>query len=330
MYPDLELNWLTQDRLHAIETDQSLYFAQALVPRRNGLALGGLATMLEALRGQSLVLFGSLGNLCLTWAGPFALLAHLQEHDWAGFARQLAATARIRHASTAQVLGSEVIRRGSPAGLRALWRRLHGRASPRFVDYAAVNPDFIARSGIAQIWREQAFDPSGEIDAWNPARFRAWQIFDRVGPDRDNLNWTEHVYGLATRDPFADRRLIEFALSVPERLYSRNGVPRAFARAVFADRLPREIVQETRRGVNRLAWFRTLDRRRSAIAAQVERMEASATARRLLDMPRLKRLVDEWPKDERAAQAREIDYASVLPRAVHIGAFICGVESGGV
>jgi asparagine synthase (glutamine-hydrolysing) len=69
------------------------------------------------------------------------------------------------------------------------------------------------------------------------------------------------------------------------------------------------------------------DRRRD-IAGDIERIEASPLASRLLDVPRLKRLMLEWPSDEHAAEARWKDYHLALGRGVHVGRFICSVEGG--
>ena len=103
------------------------------------------------------------------------------------------------------------------------------------------------------------------------------------------------INNLELRDPHADRRLLEFLLSVPEPMYRRNGVPRSFARAVLADRLPREIVTERRIGVQGVTWFRDLSAGRNDIAGDIERLEASPLASRLLDLPRLKQLMRDWP-----------------------------------
>ena len=65
-----------------------------------------------------------------------------------------------------------------------------------------------------------------------------------------------------------------------------------------------------------------------SIAGEVERLEASPLARRIIDLPRLKRLVDEWPADEHAAIARRDDYRIVLARGIHFGRFIRWVEGG--
>jgi hypothetical protein len=47
-------------------------------------------------------------------------------------------------------------------------------------------------------------------------------------------------------------------------MYRRDGVPRSFGRRVLADRLPREIIGERRRGVIIPDWFRMLDVERAA------------------------------------------------------------------
>jgi asparagine synthase (glutamine-hydrolysing) len=92
--------------------------------------------------------------------------------------------------------------------------------------------------------------------------------------------------------------------------------------------LPREILDERKRGAQGGAWFRRMEVRRQDIADQVEHLEASPLACRLIDLPRLKRLIDDWPADEHAGQARMDDYRYALSRGVHIGRFIRWVEGG--
>jgi asparagine synthase (glutamine-hydrolysing) len=111
-------------------------------------------------------------------------------------------------------------------------------------------------------------------------------------------------------------------------MYRRNGVPRSFARAVLADRLPPEILHERRRGLQGVTWFRNLNARRNDVAADLERLEASPLASRLVDLPRLKRLMQQWPEDENAAEKRRYEFRLALTRGVHVGRFIRWVEGG--
>ena len=195
-------------------------------------------------------------------------------------------------------------------------------------DHSPLNPDFIAEAGLARLWQKQGFDPRLGTPDWNAKRWRAHRLFDHNQYGRDNRASARDIFGHEMRDPHADRRLLEFALAVPETMYRRDGVPRAFARRVLADRLPRSILDERRGGTNTPMWFRSLDARRNAIATEIERLEASTLARRLIDLPRLKRLMAQWPKDENEAERRKGDYCLALARGVHVGRFIRWVEGG--
>ena len=112
-------------------------------------------------------------------------------------------------------------------------------------------------------------------------------------------------------------------------MYRRNGIPRSFARAVLSDRLPKEILQEHRRhGASGVNWFAGLNSKRQEIATELERLESSPLANRMIDLPRLKRLMHEWPADEHAAEGRMHEFRLALSRGVHVGRFIRWVEGG--
>jgi asparagine synthase (glutamine-hydrolysing) len=153
-------------------------------------------------------------------------------------------------------------------------------------------------------------------------------MFDFHQNARDKGEPPDGAIGIDARDPHADRRLLEFTLQVPEWLFRRDGIPRSFARRVLSDRLPREILDERRRGANGTNWFAFLDARRHDIASDIERLEASPLASRLIDLPRLKGLMAQWPKDAQEAENRVWEYRQALARGVHVGRFIRWVEGG--
>ena len=68
--------------------------------------------------------------------------------------------------------------------------------------------------------------------------------------------------------------------------------------------------------------------RRQDIARDIESLEASPLARQLLDLPRLKRLMAQWPNDAQEAEHRRDEYRAVLARGVHVGRFVRWVEGG--
>jgi asparagine synthase (glutamine-hydrolysing) len=205
---------------------------------------------------------------------------------------------------------------------------MRGRDPDSVAHHSALNPTFIAEADLARHWRTQGFDPWFSAEDWNPKRWRARRLFDQNQYSRDIRGLAEEIFGFEVRDPHGDRRLLEFALTVPEPVYRRDGIPRSFARRVLADRLPPEILDERRRGANAPTWFRALDETRDEIAAAIDRLEGSPLASRLIDLPRLKRLMAQWPKDANEAEARKNEYRLVLARGVHAGRFVRWVEGG--
>jgi asparagine synthase (glutamine-hydrolysing) len=236
--------------------------------------------------------------------------------------------ARESKRNVARTFTSEVIMPTAPFWMRRLINRSRGRDPDSVARHSALNPDFIAEAGLARQWREQGFDPWFGPRDTNAARWRAARVFDHNQYVSDIRAMSGEIVGREVRDPHADRRLLEFALAVPEPMFRRDGVPRSFARRVLADRLPREIIDERRRGASNPTWFRSLDAKRADLARDIERMEASPLARRLIDLPRLRRLMAQWPKDAQAAERRVDEYRFALARGVHVGRFIRWVEGG--
>lgn len=329
MHPGLSVRFIDSEADDRIKPDDARYFARAGLPAMSG-APPTNSYFAEALRssGHPAVLIGNHGDFGLSWRGPLSLLALLGARQWRSFSRETIAIARESRRSLPRTIASEIVMPAAPFWLRRLIHRLRGRDPDSVAQHSLLNPVFVADSGLADRWREQRFDPWFGPRDLNPARWRAERIFDHNQYAGDLRAMAPEIVGYEVRDPYADRRVLEFALSVPEPMYRRNGIPRDFARRVFADRLPPIILNERRRGTNTPTWFRSLDLQRQDIAAEIERLDASPLARQLLDLPRLKRLVNDWPKNANEAESRSAEYKLALRRGVHVGRFIRWVEGG--
>lgn len=329
-YPSLDIRFIAADRIHRKAYDDTLYFLPANLPALDpaNFGVGPYKPEAVAAAGHRTVLIGNYGNFGLTWAGRFSLLELLRAGKWISFAHELRAVARESERSLARTFAGDVVMQSVPVSLRRLIYRLRGHDPDSVANHSALNPAFVAEAGLARQWRASGFDPWFGADSPDPRRARAYRLFDHNQYSRDVRGLAPEIFGHSLRDPHGDRRLLEFALSVPERMYRHNGIPRAFARRVFADRLPRAILDERRYGANTPTWFRALDARREDIAADIDRLEASSAASRLLDLPRLKQLVAQWPKDENEAERRSAEYRLALARGVHVGRFIRWVEGG--
>jgi asparagine synthase (glutamine-hydrolysing) len=330
MHPALDVRFMSVEHAHPYEEDITRFFARANMPILGPTILEQHAHLENAITaaGHRTLLVGNYGNFGLTWHGRFSVLALLRFGEFGMFARELHATSRRDNRDLARTFVKEVAMPAVPVWARRLSQRLRGRDPDSVARYSSLNPDYVVESDLGHQWQAQGFDPWTSPGGWSPPRHRARFLFDLNQIGRDHRAMSEEWRRYEVRDPHADRRLLEFALTVPEPMYRRDGVPRSFARAVFADRLPREILDEQRRGALAVTWFRHLNARRQEIAAEVERLAASPLASRLIDLPRLRRLIEQWPEDENAAEKRRYEYTSVLGRGIHVGRFIRWVEGG--
>lgn len=105
-------------------------------------------------------------------------------------------------------------------------------------------------------------------------------------------------WGIDYRDPTADRRLVEFTLRIPSEHYSFDGEPRALIRHVLADRVPAAVLSETRRGYQGADWLDLLTQIKPRLSAEVDRIEAMSLTNELFDVPRLRKLIEDWPAQD--------------------------------
>lgn len=329
LHPQLKVHFIAPERMHPDVEDETRYFARTAVPIFGPANHATFVHLYEAAAvGHRVLLTGVSGNYGLSWNGRFSLLALLRRRHWAEFAHDLMAVARHTRLSPARTFANEVVRSALPRRSLSWIHRLRGHDPDDMTSYSALNPAFVEEHDLSSRWRQQGFDPRFVGSGWHPAQYRAGRLFDYGQFGRDSMAMSAETYNFEFRDPHADRRLLEFLLAVPEPMYRRHGVPRSFARTVLADRLPAAIVNERRIGAQGVTWFRDLEAKRDGIASDIERLEASPLASRLLDLPRLKRLMREWPASAQAAEDRKREYRLALWRGINVGRFIRWVEGG--
>lgn len=127
------------------------------------------------------------------------------------------------------------------------------------------------------------------------------------------------------RDPTADRRLVEFSLRVPVEELIRAGDRRAILRGVLARRAPPEVLESRRKGLQGADWHEWFREARGEIAEEIARIEMSEPCAELIDVPRLKALVDNWPNGGDKVWSEwgnTVDYRWCLLRAISAASFM--------
>jgi asparagine synthase (glutamine-hydrolysing) len=247
-------------------------------------------------RRLNVMLTGANGNMALTYTGN-ELLAEL-----AGRGRAIALFRAARGLVRAgRVTWPGALDRAIGAWLpQPLWAAIHqlgGRRVNSITDHSAINPAVLQGWQLRSRARLLGFDLS-----YMPFR----NGFDmRLGQMRriDMGNYNKGMlagWGVDYRDPMSDRLLIEYCLALPTASYLQDGVPRALAMKVLADRVPSAVLHERRRGMQAVDWFEGVDAAREAIGAEIALARAVPAAAETLDLDRMASLVADWPSEWRS------------------------------
>jgi asparagine synthase (glutamine-hydrolysing) len=132
-------------------------------------------------------------------------------------------------------------------------------------------------------------------------------------------------FGVETRDPTGDLRVVEYCFAIPGFQYLRNGVTRWLIRRAMEGRLPDRVRERNTIGAQSAAWTEWLPPMRKELEAELTLLERSETANRCLDLGRLRSLFDRWP--EPMGSGHEKEYYHLLLRGLMMGRFIRWFEA---
>jgi asparagine synthase (glutamine-hydrolysing) len=92
--------------------------------------------------------------------------------------------------------------------------------------------------------------------------------------------------------------------------------------------LPDPVLRERRKGLQAVDWHVGSTAVHGEIAAEIERLERSHLASDALDLPRLRRLVENWRSGGWHRAEISVAYGAALARGIATGRFIRQVEGG--
>jgi len=270
-------------------------------------------------RGITVMLKGSYGNVTMSWDGLDALpemVARGRLNDWWRLARTAVAAGTLR------------------------WKGVF------FLSLAPWMPDPMWRAlthlrggRVDEVWRRHALNPALTAGLSRDRRLRAAGVdpLPRYGNDSfaERLSLLVNSdsgalasgrlagWGIDERDPTADRRLVEFSLNIPTEQFMAGGVMRSIARGVLADRVPRIVLEESRKGHQAADWHVPMTAGRKELARQISSLESCSPVAAVLDVPRLRHLVEDWPAEGGWEREDVIQpYRSALLCSLSVGHFL--------
>jgi len=320
MHPGLEPAFLAGSDLHRWDERWSEMFLRTGLPWRNIMNIAWLGPSRDHARalGARVLLSGQLGNFTLSWGGLEGLPGAFRRGEWRYVAGEVRALAAGNGHSLLREFWRAVLAPQLPTHARQGLDRIRGkRDSDHWLRFSAIRPDLAYDLRLdaesARQW---------QMPVVSPTTIRR-PFFAMLQGTMDMAGLSRALDGLETRSPLADRRLLEFCLAVPDRQYLRGGITRWLARRTLADRLPSEVIGNRQRGWQSGDFFHRMTLQKGAIAQGVAQLEGSALAGRLLDLPRMKRMMEDWPENETKAGPA---YMTVLHRGLHCGQFLRWLE----
>lgn len=269
-------------------------------------------------RGLSVLLSGMLGNMTISYGGETLLPALVAQGRWLHWLRE--ARALVRHGGY-RPRGVAVASFGPflPAFLWRWIQRAFAGNDTGLASYSALRPGHVAPEELEQRARSRAVDFHLRPRTDGVAT-RLWAI------NRIDLG-TYHLgslagWGLDMRDPTIDHRLIDFMLGVPEEMLLSNGVTKALARHAFGPRLSPNVLASRTKGLQAVDWHEAMTAHRADLIAELARLGDCVPAAAAIDLPRLNRLVDNWPTGGWDTPAITKSYRMAMLRAISTGHFI--------
>jgi asparagine synthase (glutamine-hydrolysing) len=119
--------------------------------------------------------------------------------------------------------------------------------------------------------------------------------------------------GLEARDPFMDKRVIDYCSRLPGRFRLKNGRPKAILRDVMADTLPDEVLWTLRKP--HLGWW--FSQQVARLAANRGELDIVALQKGLSDYVDSAALRLAWQGFREGSDSEEIQYAHMLLNWLH-------------
>lgn len=321
MHPGMALHIRRNDDRSPL-SDLRTLFRMTGAPPRNPGNLGWFLGIYEqaAAAGVRALLTGHKGNATISQIGMRSLRDSAVRLEWRRVWRETHAFAAATGRGRRDVLRQEVLQPLTPPAVTTLVRWLR-RAPTKPVwdaNLSPIHPDFARAMNLEERIRA-AHRHHDDVDRLPELDFRLMvlaggaDVFDLYSGFRP---W----FGIETRDPTADRRVVEFCMAVPGSQYLHGGVTRSLVRRAMAGRLPDHLRLRSTYGMQGPDWTEWLPSIRGELQAELDQLERSDTAVRCLDLAKMRRLLEQWP--QRFTLAHEKDYILLLLRGITMGSFI--------
>jgi asparagine synthase (glutamine-hydrolysing) len=273
-------------------------------------------------RGARVVLSARGGNMTISYRGLYRLSELARSGRWLALAGELRAL-RARPGATWRT-GLRTALEPLIPGFPFRGEARSAAAYRRLARHAAFDPSRYPRPVVEARARACGWDHTGP--RWPDGRAMRVGGLSRIDEAPFNAGFAA-VTGVQPVDPTLDRRVVELCLSIPDTQFFRDGEDRRLLRRMMANRLPPELMNDSRKGLQGADWFEALRADRDAIADELELCARSATAACVLDLASLRSDLRSLPDEGWEQPATVARFRMRLLRGVAMAGFIRRVEA---
>lgn len=243
-------------------------------------------------KGARVMLTGAFGNVTASYDGEMALPLLLRQGRWLALTRIVLGLRREGRSPAWSVW--RAMAPSLPPPMQSFLARLFRRDGLTWdaLRDTAMSPGYFAEHALADRATAHGWVLDGRRHAsGRAARLTALGRVDNAY-QRAAMNG---AYGVDTRAPAKDRRVVELAFSIPEEHFVHEGRPSALFRDAMAGVLPAWQLARRVRGLQAADWYEGVVAARDELAAHAERLSRSPLAARILDIPRLRAAIADLP-----------------------------------
>jgi len=255
-------------------------------------------------QGLSIILSGWGGDEAASFNGRGTLVELLLAGRWWRLVRELNALKRVRGQGRLQSLRNEIARFFLPGAVVRAFAR-----NPR-VPVPDVKHGLLSRAIQRRMGRRRPLPPEN----FGTGAENRWRAITspHIPEMAESHALTAARYGFAFAFPLLDRRVVEFALSLPSDLFLRDGI----GRRVFRDAMQGILPDRVRTSARKLEVAPSRDivaaECKEELLESVDRLAQSPQVRRLLDVGRIREAVSNFPSPDQV-------YRDVTERGSHGG-----------
>jgi asparagine synthase (glutamine-hydrolysing) len=324
LHPGLEPHFTSNEGLDPLHRLNELFHLMGCAAPYQGTMYVFHGILTEASkRSCDVLLIADNGNRTFSDKGEAGFVEYFLNGRWRQLWLALTRPA-IHKGSLAQRF---VVRTASAFLPISLWRVLRPWFTGRSHLIELVQPfsaDFLKKTGA-----RRRLSKSGRY----PGRFQPWSRRDSRRHFFDDEDWLadvyqgfEQMYGIALRDPTSYRPLVEYCLGLPIEMFMRDGELRWMARQLAKGIMPEAQRLNVLHGYWDADWQVRMRPRREEFRRELDKLEKDERFARMLDIPRLRAAVDNWPEETEVDWQKTHATQLAVPAALLTARFIKFVE----